>query len=89
MRLPSFCEEPYAVEIANRYNLRYDRGNVVGTPRQRFLFTGTYQMPDGPGRHWSGGGNILNTAFGGWSLSTVTQLQTGQWLTPTMSRISY
>ena len=28
-------EEPYAVEIANRYNLRYDRGNVVGTPRER------------------------------------------------------
>jgi hypothetical protein len=81
-------EEPYAVEIANRYNLRYDRGNVVGTPRQRFLFTGTYQMPYGPGRHWSGGGKILSTAFGSWSLSTVTQLQTGQWLTPTMSPIS-
>jgi hypothetical protein len=33
-------EEPYAIEIANRYNLRYNRGNVVGTPRQRFLLTG-------------------------------------------------
>jgi hypothetical protein len=81
-------EEPYAVEIADRYNLRYDRGNVVGTPRQRFLLTGTYQLPYGPGRRWTGGGKILNTALGGWSLSTVTQLQTGQWLTPTMNPIS-
>jgi len=81
-------EEPYAVEIANRFNLRYDRGNVVGTPRQRFLFTATYQLPYGPGGHWSGGGKVLGTPFGGWSLSTVTQLQTGQWLTPTMNPIS-
>jgi hypothetical protein len=81
-------EEPYAIEIADRFNLRYDRGNVVGTPRQRFLFTGTYQLPYGSGRHWSGGGKILNAAFGGWSLSTVTQLQTGQWLTPTMNPAS-
>jgi len=44
-------KEPYAVEIANRFNLRYDRGNVVGTPRQCFLFTATYQLPYGPGGH--------------------------------------
>jgi len=81
-------EEPYAIEIANRFNLRYDRGNVVGTPRQRFLFTGMYELPYGPGRHWSGGGKILSTAFGNWSFSTVTQLQTGQWLTPTMNPAS-
>ncbi len=78
-------EEPYAIEIANRFNLRYDRGNVVGTPRQRLLLTGAYLLPYGPGRHWGGGGKILNNALGGWSLSTVTQLQTGGWLTPTMN----
>jgi hypothetical protein len=78
-------EEPYAVEIANRFNLRYDRGNVVGTPRQRALITGMYDLPYGPGRAWSGGGKLLNRAFGGWSLSTVTLLQTGNWLTPTMN----
>jgi Carboxypeptidase regulatory-like domain len=84
----SASEEPYAVEIADRFNLRHDRGNVIGTPRQRFLFTGTYDLPYGSGRRWSGGGKILSTAFGGWSLSTVTQLQTGQWLTPIMSPVS-
>jgi hypothetical protein len=80
-------EEPYAVEIGNRYNLRYDRGNVVGTPRQRFLLTGSYQMPYGEGRHWNGGGKVLNAVLGDWNVSTVTQLQTGQWLTPTMNPI--
>jgi Carboxypeptidase regulatory-like domain len=78
-------EEPYAVEIANRFNLRSDRGNVVGTPRQRLLLTGSYQLPYGPGRHWSGGGKLLNGIFGSWNLSTVTLVETGQWLTPTMN----
>jgi hypothetical protein len=78
-------EEPYAVEIANRFNLRYDRGNVVGTPRQRFLLRGTYQLPYGSGRYWSGGGKVLSGILGNWNFSTVTLLQTGQWLTPTMN----
>jgi len=78
-------EEPYAVEIANRFNLRYDRGNVVGTPRQRFLLRGNYQLPYGQERHWTGGGKFLNGIFGDWNFSTVTLLQTGQWLTPTMN----
>jgi hypothetical protein len=77
-------EEPYAVEIANRYNLRYDRGNVVGTPRGRFLFTGSYELPYGAGRHWNGN-SLMNGVPGGWNLSTVTLLQSGQWLTPTMN----
>lgn len=78
-------EEPYAVEIANRFNLRYDRGNVVGTPRQRFLLRGNYQLPYGTGRPWNGGGKVLNGILGNWNFSTVTVLQTGQWLTPTMN----
>jgi hypothetical protein len=80
-------EEPYAVEIANRYDLGYDRGNVAGAPRQRFLLTGTYQLPFGKGRHF----NLpqhLNPVLGGWNLSTVVTIQTGQWLTPTMNATS-
>lgn len=78
-------EEPYAVEIANRFNLRYDRGNVVGTPRQRVLVTGTYALPYGPQRHWTGGGKVLSGVLGDWNFSTVSIMQTGQWLTPTMN----
>jgi hypothetical protein len=76
-------EEPYAVEIANRYDIGYDRGNVVGMPRQRFLLTGTYQVPFGAGHRLQGPG-FLNAVLGGWNLSTVTTKQTGQWLTATM-----
>ena len=76
-------EEPYAVEIANAYDMKYDRGNVVGMPRQRFMLTGTYQLPFGRGQAFAGPG-FLNPIIGGWVLSTVTTIQTGQWLTPTM-----
>jgi hypothetical protein len=77
-------EEPYAVEIANWYDLASDRGNVAGTPRQRFLFTGSYLLPFGKGQFLAGPGR-LNPVIGGWNLSTVVTLQTGPWLTPTMN----
>lgn len=77
-------EEAYAVEVANRFDLRSVRGNVVATPRQRALISGTYQLPIGAGRAWSRSG-LANTVFGGWDLSTVTTLETGEWLTPTTS----
>ena len=76
-------EEPYAVEIANRFDIPYDRGNVVGTPRQRVLLTGAYQLPFGAGKFLHGPG-FVNSVIGGWTVSTVTTLQTGQWLTATM-----
>jgi hypothetical protein len=72
-------EEPYAVEIANRFDIPYDRGNVVGTPRQRFLLTGSYQIPSVAKEN-----RLLKAVVGGWTLSTVTTMQTGQWLTATM-----
>jgi hypothetical protein len=62
-----------------------DRGNVEGTPRQRLLVTGSYELPFGRGREWSSGNRLLNTVAGGWNLNTISLLQTGPWLTPTMS----
>ena len=76
-------EEPYASEIANHYDIKYDRGNVVADPRQRFMVTGSWKLPFGQGQTFSGP-RILNAVIGGWTLSSVTTLQTGQWLTPTM-----
>ncbi|MGB9032467.1 MAG: TonB-dependent receptor [Acidobacteriaceae bacterium] len=76
-------EEPYAVEIADRFHLKYDRGNVVGMPRQRFMLTGSYKLPFGEGQPLAGP-KFLNPVIGGWTLSSVTTTQTGQWLTPTM-----
>jgi hypothetical protein len=71
------------VEIADADHIKYDRGNVVGMPRQRFMLTGTYQLPFGKKQTFAGPG-FLNPIIGGWALSTVTTIQTGQWLTPTM-----
>jgi hypothetical protein len=76
-------EEPYASEIADRYHIKSDRGNVVGMPRQRFMVTGTYKLPFGKGQALAGPG-FLDPVIGGWTLSSVTTLQTGQWLTPTL-----
>jgi hypothetical protein len=77
-------EESYAAEIANRFNLRQDRGNVAATPRHRFLLTDTYELPFGQGRRWGNSGFLAST-LGSWSLSTITTIQTGPWLTPTIN----
>jgi len=77
-------EEAYAAEVANRFDIAADRGNVVGTPRQRLLITGVYELPFGAGRaHLTSG--WLSAVLGGWNLSTITTIQTGQWLTPTIN----
>ncbi|MGA7794815.1 MAG: TonB-dependent receptor [Candidatus Acidiferrales bacterium] len=80
-------EEPYAVEIANHFNIHSDRGNVAGQPRQRFLLTGTYMFPFGKGQRFDVPQH-LNAFLGGWNISTVTTIQTGQYLTPTMNASS-
>jgi Carboxypeptidase regulatory-like domain len=69
----------------DQFNLRAARGNVAGMPHHRFLLTGTYQLPFGPGREWSSKSKFVNTALGGWNVNTVTLIQTGPWLTPTVS----
>ncbi len=69
----------------DQFDLRAARGNVAGMPRQRFLLTGTYELPFGPAREWSSQSRLVNEALGGWTLSTVTLIQTGPWLTPTIS----
>jgi Carboxypeptidase regulatory-like domain len=79
-------EEAYAAEIANRFDLGADRGNVVATPRQRLLLSGIYQLPFGAGRFLNKPG-YLNAVLRGWDLSTVTTIQTGQWLTPSISPV--
>ena len=80
-------EEAYAVEVADRFNLRSNRGNVVATPRDRLLISGMYQLPFGVGRQWSGP-TPVNAILGGWDVSLVSTMQTGPWLTPTISPAS-
>jgi hypothetical protein len=78
-------ETAYGLAYVNRFDISADRGNVEGTRRQRFLLTGTYDLPFGQGRHWSSSSGVLNRVFGGWSVNTIALLETGPYLTPTIN----
>jgi hypothetical protein len=78
-------ETNYGLSVVNRFDLAADRGNVAGARRQRFLLTGTYELPFGKGRRWSSSSGVVNGVFGNWSLNTITLLETGPYLTPTIS----
>jgi hypothetical protein len=78
-------ETAYGLSYVNRFDISADRGNVDGTRRQRFLLTGTYDLPFGQGRHWASSSGVLNRAFGGWSMNTITLIETGPYLTPTIN----
>src|ERR1700677_1947189 len=78
-------ETAYGLPYLDRFDMGADRGNVEGTRRQRVLWTGTYDLPFGQGQHWSSSSGVLNRTFGGWSLSTITLLETGPYLTPTIN----
>ena len=46
--------------------------------RHRFVFSATYELPFGKGKHFVGGMNAArNALLGGWELQTVTTAQTG------------
>jgi hypothetical protein len=78
-------ETNYGLAVVDRFDLPLDRGNVAGDRRQRFLLTGTYDLPFGQGRKWSTSSKLVNGVFGGWSFNTITLLETGPFLTPTIS----
>ena len=78
-------EVNYGIPIADRFHIASDYGNVEGTRRQRFLLSGIYQLPFGQGRTFLNGGGWKNALLGGWEMNTVTLLETGPWLTPSIS----
>jgi hypothetical protein len=78
-------EVNYGLPIADRFHVERNLGNVEGTRRHRMLLTGVYQLPFGSGRAWMNAGGVKNAFLGGWDVTTVTLLETGPWLTPTIS----
>jgi hypothetical protein len=61
---------------------RGEYGRGVNDARQRFVFSGIYQLPFGKGRRWLNQGRILNGALGGWELTSIITFQSGFPLTP-------
>jgi hypothetical protein len=78
-------ETNYGLAVVDRYAIGLNRGNVAGARRHRFLLTGSYDLPYGKGRRWSSSSRWLDGFLGGWSLNTITLLETGPYLTPTTS----
>ncbi|WP_260734833.1 TonB-dependent receptor [Tunturiibacter lichenicola] len=78
-------EVNYGGPIADRFNIKQDLGNQEGTRRHRMLLTGVYQLPFGRGRSFMNGSGVKDAVLGGWDLTTVTLLETGPWLTPSIS----
>jgi hypothetical protein len=78
-------EVNYGIPITDRFNVRSDYGNQEGTRRHRFLLTGVYQLPAGEGRRFLASHSLVSKVLGGWDLNTIALLETGPWLTPSIS----
>ena len=78
-------ETRYGLSDLNRFDIRANNGNVVGTRRHRFLLTGTYELPFGDHRRYATGSSLLNKVVGGWNINTISLLETGPYETPTDS----
>jgi hypothetical protein len=72
--------------VTNSLDRRADRGDLYATRRHRFVNSVVFDLPFGKGRRWMAGSNrAADALFGGWSLSSLMILQSGPYLTPTMS----
>ena len=74
------------VSPENPFDLRRERGVNQSIPTLRFINTLVYELPVGRGRKWlSSSPRAFNAVLGGWQISTITEMQTGQFLTPTVT----
>ncbi len=71
------------VGITDRFDTRYNRGNVAAARQHRFLLTGLFPLPFGRGRAYGSGWRGFQEALlGGWETSTVSLAQSGPFQTP-------
>jgi Carboxypeptidase regulatory-like domain len=78
-------EVNYGIPIADRFNVSRVYGNEEGTRRNRFLLTAVYQLPVGRGRSFLNRGGWVDAVLGGWEINNITLLESGPWLTPSIS----
>jgi len=65
------------------YNLRLERGLSQSHYPNRFVSAFVYDLPFGRGRRWLGGGGAASYLLGGWQVSNILTLQSGDqvWIT--------
>ncbi len=69
--------------IQNSYDRRSERGNNTFTPIQRYYADAVYTLPIGAHQHFLGSmPRLADSVLGGWRISSVVTLQTGQFFTP-------
>lgn len=78
-------EVNYGIPIANRFDVKSDYGNVEGTRRHRMLLSAVYELPFGEGRRMLTRSGLVSKVLGGWDVNTITLLESGPWLTPSIS----
>jgi hypothetical protein len=65
-------------------NIDQNRANSNFDVRHRFIGSVAYELPFGKGRRWMNHGGILNGVFGGWEMSNMLSMQTGNYFTITV-----
>ena len=76
----------YGTEVADRFHLNWNRGNIAGTRQNRIVASAIYQLPFGKTRKFLNKMNAIGDAvLGGWEASTVTMWESGPFLTPITS----
>jgi hypothetical protein len=66
--------------LTDRFDPRYDRGNLPGVRRNRFLLTALVPLPNAHAR--SGALGLVDALLGRWEVSTVAMLESGPFQTP-------
>jgi hypothetical protein len=65
------------------FSLLREYGVQLDVPTHRFTNNMTYELPFGTGRHWLRGASLpVNLIAGGWDVSVIYSLYSGQFLTP-------
>ena len=64
-------------------NIDANRGNSNFDVRHRFIGSLAYELPAGRGKRWLNRDGVLNAIFGGWELSNLLSMQTGNYFTIT------
>jgi len=72
--------------VTDSLNRRSNRGNVSPTRRHRWISNAIYELPFGKGRRFMTQAHpVLQGLAGGWRISSILLLQTGPYLTASMS----
>jgi hypothetical protein len=74
--------------IQDAYKRSADRGDDLYLMRHRFVSSFIWELPFGPGRSFATTSNVINRwIVGGWQISGIVLLQTGQRFTPTFTGV--